>query len=349
MRIAYLLDWPLGWGDGVLRKVRAQLCCWRGLGATVELIRLARPASGQVDELAPFTRKFFGYGNPLSRALAYEAAASFLRAGRFDVLYNRFDKYFPAFERLRPIFEFNSDDLAELQRRPRALAYQKLTRKRLSRRARGVIFVTNELRERERQRRTFDNVPSAVLPNSIDHREIPELAESRPQGPFRLVFVGQAAQAWQGLDVVVRLAELCPDFQFDIVGAESGPQPANLRYHGVLSREAYEPLLRQADVGLGPLALHRKQMEEACPLKVREYLAYGLPVIGAYRDPDLNGQHWFFLQLPNEPNGLEERVPRIRAFVESVRGRRVLRSEIAPMQLLERERHRLDLFAAWRD
>jgi hypothetical protein len=45
-------------------------------------------------------------------------------------------------------------------------------------------------------------------------------------------------------------------------------------------------------------------MSEASPLKSREYLALGLPVIGAYEDTDIPPDDPVYLQLPNRPGAV---------------------------------------------
>jgi hypothetical protein len=84
-------------------------------------------------------------------------------------------------------------------------------------------------------------------------------------------------------------------------------------------------------------------MHEACPLKVRECLLYGLPMILGYRDTDfVDEQPWFLLELPAREDNVRAHVREIGAFVERVRGRRVLRSEVeARLSAEAKERQRL--------
>jgi len=88
-------------------------------------------------------------------------------------------------------------------------------------------------------------------------------------------------------------------------------------------------------------------MTEACPLKVREYLAHGLPTVIAYDDTDfLDVSPWFLLKLPNEESNVVENVDAIRSFMEGVRGRRVARAEVAErIGSQEKERRRLAFIA----
>ena len=89
-------------------------------------------------------------------------------------------------------------------------------------------------------------------------------------------------------------------------------------------------MLARCVIAFGTLALHRKQMNEACPLKVREYLAFGLPVVIGYGDTDLTGiEPWWLLRVPNAEDNVRQNAERIRSFIADVRGRRVPRDEVA--------------------
>ena len=121
--------------------------------------------------------------------------------------------------------------------------------------------------------------------------------------------------------------------------------PENIRLPGRLARAEYEPVAARCTVGFGTLALHRKGMEEACALKVREYLAMGLPVVLGNRDADIPKGAAYSLQLPNEERNVAENVERIEGFVEGWRGRRVARSDVAHLDSAFKEKKRLALLA----
>jgi len=102
----------------------------------------------------------------------------------------------------------------------------------------------------------------------------------------------------------------------------------------------------RADVAVGTLALYRKQMQEACALKVRRYLAYGLPVILGHVDTDFIGRdEWYILSLPNTATNVADGLDSIRKFVADVKGRRVPRGEVEPiLSVSAKERERLSFF-----
>jgi hypothetical protein len=85
-------------------------------------------------------------------------------------------------------------------------------------------------------------------------------------------------------------------------------------------------------------------MNEACPLKVREYLAVGLPVIYANRDPDAERLGSLTLRIANTESNVVDELQGIEEFVERCRGRRVPRAMVAHIDAAHKERQRLSLF-----
>jgi hypothetical protein len=147
------------------------------------------------------------------------------------------------------------------------------------------------------------------------------------------------------VDKILQLAACFPDWRFSLVGpdmAELGVVPANVVAHGLMDPDAFRPILEQADVALGPLAFHRIPLMEGSPLKVGEYLAYGLPVLLGYEDTRFPLGAPFILRIPNAEDNIEASLCEIREFVLSWMGRRVERSAIAALDSSLIERRRLD-------
>jgi glycosyltransferase involved in cell wall biosynthesis len=148
------------------------------------------------------------------------------------------------------------------------------------------------------------------------------------------------------VDKIARLAAHFPQWRFDIVGpaqAELSGAPSNVVVHGPLARDLYLPIMAQADVAIGPLALHRKGLSEASALKVAEYLAYGIPVILGCPETAFPDGASFLLQLPNAEDNVDLARDEVRAFVERWQGRRVPRAEICAIDSSVVERERLAL------
>lgn len=326
MKIAYVCYWDLRRRDGVTDKIEGQVGRWRAAGHEVQ-VHSIRPGD--------------------ARLRATTALARALRSSRPELVYVRYDLFLPqllyGFGSAAVVVEVNSNVQAELKARSELSArYERVQRRILLRRAEAAVAVTREL-ERELQR-DRPGLATTVISNGVDLAAAPSAA-ARVEGAPRLAYVGESAY-WQGVDKIVELARRFPAWRFDLVGVAARPAPGNVTFHGFLGRGDYERLLAAADVGIGTLALHRKQMDEACPLKVRRYLELGLPVLLGYVDTDLDAlDTWWLLKLPNVEENVHDGALEIEAFVERVAGRRVPRTEVEPLVSADRkEAERLAFF-----
>ena len=112
-----------------------------------------------------------------------------------------------------------------------------------------------------------------------------------------------------------------------------------------MSSNHYQILLANSDVAVSSLAFHRVGMQEQSPLKSREYLAYGLPMVVPYIDTDLNDLKCdFLLNIPNREDNIQTHAEVIRDFAYRMRGRRVDRQMIMPIDQTRKETERLRFF-----
>jgi glycosyltransferase involved in cell wall biosynthesis len=273
-----------------------------------------------------------------------------MRAFNPDILYLRYQPFHPAMlglpRRTVMVVEINMDDLHEYRLlSARRARYNQLTRDVVLKRARAMVFISHELCHAA----AFQayRVRREVITNGIDLSLYPELP-APTEGPPTLVFVANTVRlTWHGIDRLLRLAELRPGWRFDIVGLSAGDGPTlpNVTWHGALERRALLGVLATADVGVGSLALYRNAKHEDSTLKVREYLAVGLPVLLAYRDPDVESLGDLTLRIPNTGTNVEDSIDEIDRFVESSRGRRVPRASVGHIDVVQKEQRRLALFA----
>ncbi len=350
MRIAYVSYLSTLSDSGVTAKIGSQLEVWRRLGHEATLYcatrvapagntlqRVESEAGGQI-EVFRSPRERIGRMARLERSVL--AAAP-------DLVYLRYDLFTPPpvrlLRRLATVVECNTDDLAEFRLRSRvARAYNRANRRLLYGCSAGIAFVAHELAESPRFARF--GKPRIVLGNGIDLGSAVTFPPAGNDQP-RFAFLGEPSP-WQGIDKVLALATALPEARFDLVGPKRvESEPANVTVHGLLGATAYREILAGCDVGLGTLALYRKQMREASPLKVREYLAHGLPTMIGYEDTDFVGlEPWFLLRLPNADWNVEEQAERIRSFARGAAGRRVAHAEIAHLDAAAKEARRVAFF-----
>ena len=359
MRIAYGLDWYQGADSGVFRKVVAQTSAWTARGATVAVFLLSRRDTRQawrnaLDAEVGFQPRV--WSGTVQRLTASYAWVRDILAWNPDVVYRRHDLYYPALELLfrsgRALaLEINTSELEEMRHGAASgHIYRRLTRNRMLRRADGFISVSREiLRHSDFARFGRRGV---TIGNGIDLSAYPEQPAPSNEHP-RLVMLGGAEHAWNGIDKAIGLARRFPSWSLDLVGIAPGElppgAPPNVHAHGRLVRGDYERLMRGADAALGTLALHRKGMNETSALKFAEYMAFGLPAVIGYTETHFPGeQPGFVLRLPNTGDNVERGADAIRSFVETWRGRRIPRAAVSHLDLGATETQRLSFLAELR-
>jgi hypothetical protein len=135
-----------------------------------------------------------------------------------------------------------------------------------------------------------------------------------------------------------------PDIDIHIVGELAEASQPNLYFYGNLRRESYKAIATKCIAGVGTLNLALKNMEEASPLKVREYLALGLPVISRYKDTDLDASEDYILELPSDSRPLTDLSKEIRAFLDEWAEKRVPREQIQHLDVRTKEKIRIGFF-----
>lgn len=164
------------------------------------------------------------------------------------------------------------------------------------RRFRGLIAVTPEIVEYEVKRSGFAG-PTAFFPNSVDLEQYSSSLRQPPaitDAPLKLIMVSTHFSPWHGLGALLDQIESAGNpepFELHLVGqvdtatqsrCKSFPQ---IKLHGTLPGEKVQALYPGMDLGIGSLTFSTIGLTQGTPLKVREYLAVGLPIVIGYNDP----------------------------------------------------------------
>lgn len=209
------------------------------------------------------------------------------------------------------------------------------------------IFVSTELSQTKRFKKYIKPGKSTVISNGIALERITKLEISSKTNEFEFIFLGQDGQPWHGVEQIIELARVMPEYKFHIVGI-SIPlinQSQNLFFYGHLTEVEYLPIASKCCAAIGTLNLKAKKMKEGSSLKLREYLALGLPVIIRYSDSDFMEYRDFILQIPDNEDPITNFTQAIDEFARYWHGRRVSRNLIAHVDMNVKERTRLSFLS----
>ena len=348
MRIAYILTWNLCLRDGVTSKIGKQVEAWQSMGHEVEVF-----CASSLSTEAPFPANIFRRGriwdNPkavFSNCKTYNDLCNAVRTFKPDVNYLRWEFFKPSLARLMrkipTVIELNAIYKSEFRSRAKTsmvdrvrYLYNLMTSSRFERCAAGFVGVTQEIIDYQGAESL--GVPSIAIPNSTNLTGKEPVPFEAGHGALpRVVYMIGSDNPWHGVDDFLLFAEQTKGhLEFDLVAGfeiSGASLPNNVSWHYSLDNQGFQNIFKKASCGFGTVGLHTKDMDEACPLKVRDYLSAGLPVVLPYLDTAFLGRdipEWVHF-VPNAAGGILTAKDSIIEFVKKMKGRRIPLKEVAP-------------------
>lgn len=334
MKIIYVLDWDIVGPSSVLNKIEAKIRSWENSGNDVYLFIVSHgtkrdyiPALKNVKVfergkqnvfVLSSIKTFFGRNNAFGKLykelIRIQPDVVYLRPG--TMWYPKVDRIV---KRFKTVLEINSLDEEEvkLYYPINSIQYRifKYGRNSLLEKCQGIVCLTNEIKNRYEK---YGKKQIVISNGILDFHERTKFEKKETPN---IIFVGTPGQLWQGFDKVFDIAKFMPNFLFHIVGPKKedfDQIPENLLIHGYLNKKELDDLYKRCVVGIGTLSLYTKNMDEACPLKVREYVSYGLGVILGYIDTDFNDLP-FTCYLGNYEKNVLDNLPKIASFIEEAK------------------------------
>lgn len=336
MKIAYVAQISAK-SRGVLKKIHGQIAAWEAMGHEVRYFFISHePVPGYT--VYPFWKRY-KILNPTFKLLCdlnkYQPDCIYMREDGLPV--SRFIRFLLWGK--KTILEINGNGDLEGKK----YYYNSFPEKRnywlnyavnhfFYRFIAGIVCVSHELA-------TLPHIAACkqtlVIPNSINFQDISIRKTNTSSSPIHVLFLGSQGQEWHGVDKIIHLAKQLDDkFIFHIVGPS--PQdlqqyspPQNVVIHGYKTH--YEDIVKKCHIAIGSLALHRIDMDEASPLKVREYLASGFPVLIGYTDTafiEETPDFVFRIENTEYPFKNKEILSQIEAFFQKNAPRIVSRGEV---------------------
>jgi glycosyltransferase involved in cell wall biosynthesis len=162
------------------------------------------------------------------------------------------------------------------------------------------------------------NIPSHTMTNGIDVGSYPLKNTVSPgRDSLRLLYVGSHIAHWQGLDRILE-GIAAYDGKARIELHVAGSMNASTRQlieklgikhhihaHGYVEGTALDRLFDDCDIAVGTLGMHRKNLTFGSTLKVREYMARGIPFILSYTDEDLTPDLPYVFKAPADDSPID--------------------------------------------
>lgn len=203
----------------------------------------------------------------------------------------------------------------------------------------GGICVSHEIEKYEKSR--FKSYNTTVIANGVRVMQPVSLEHLPMNGTLRVCMIIGSPAIWHGYDRLLEgLSKLTSGdvaVQLDIIGLDRPaeklpevPKPHSVKWCGPMSRPQIAEHVAGCHLAVGTLALHRKEMQEASPLKVRECLMMGLPMLLGYYDTDISDDKRFsdfVLTVPNDNSPIDWQ--RVIRFAKGLDARKDYRRVIA--------------------
>lgn len=155
----------------------------------------------------------------------------------------------------------------------------------------GIIGVTNEIIEYEKSRVNGLEKKSYLFPNGININNLINDSRYSVSKEKKILFIASEFSEWHGLDLLFGdMKTNTQQFELHLIGSllpkdyAYAISDSRVILHGIKDKNFIEQISSECHIALGSFALERKNMKEACTLKVREYLSFGLPVYSGHKD-----------------------------------------------------------------
>ena len=317
MKIGYvILGDP---GPSILKKAQSQLRHLNEIGSSAKLYVYSLASNSAVHSGLENTYYFHlptSAPHPYLRAILfrrsiYRHLLQQTRKDKLDILYvrgNPSDSFIFHFINECPakiVFELNSIQFFErlLQRRLLVGYYEEFCTRKSLRIADGFVGVSSSVRDYYAEK-INNSVPSIVIGNGFEVDSVPMRQPPHYDGKNVKIIVVANYAAWHGLDrVILGLAAYNGPLRFSLTVIGNGAILNTIRqqvsdtdlegqvsFLGEIYGDELNELFNLHHLALGPLAIHRKMLENASALKIREYLSRGIPFLLSGMDDDLASQ-----------------------------------------------------------
>lgn len=161
-------------------------------------------------------------------------------------------------------------------------------------------------------------VPFLNIDNGIDVELIPSRVEQRDSDTKIHILAVASMCEWHGYERIIKglhewKNERKEQYVIDLVGDEGDGSltkwkklteelelQSQVLFHGRMTGDKLTEIYNRATIGLCSLAMYKIGFTDGSVLKLREYMARGLPFVYAHNDPHMNMNMPWCLKIPND-------------------------------------------------
>ncbi|HDU8598432.1 TPA: hypothetical protein RG678_002275 [Vibrio alginolyticus] len=193
------------------------------------------------------------------------------------------------------------------------------------------------------------NIPKDMkvfqIPNAYDLDNITPRDVKCLSGKYKVFFIYSNHHTWQGLDLILKWAELSPNIEFHLVGpVGTKTNLNNVHQYGTLLYDDYSKIMLSCDCAVSTLALFRRHETTCSSLKFCEYIAHGIPTVINYIETSVpNLEERFILKISNKGDFIFDNLSELESFVVKSRNINMKDSERNLVSLKNNVRERLEI------
>ena len=345
-KVLFVIKYPLIEQYSIMQKLNGEINAVRQLGNEVFYISFDHDHlyldNGQERKMIQKTTmgKMPGYFHTFVFYDIYRAARKVLLKEQFDLVYFRYSPLSrsgyrmtkTAFEKSKLVVEIPTfpPDIEKAKNPIREL-YQRYSAFRWTQAAKHVTLFTGIGEPGE----SYLGVPFLNIDNGIDTQLIPLRVPREPEDGKMHILAVAAMCNWHGYDRLIQgfanwNNPKKQNYIIDMVGDEGDGSLEKWKkltadcglekqviFHGKMTGEPLTKMFEMAEIGCGSFGLYRNNLRFASVLKIREYMARGLPFLYAHDDPGLTGEYPWCIQFPNDDTPID--MDRVDAFVSSLK------------------------------
>ena len=354
--ILYVVRYPLHYTYSIMQKVNGQIQSLKNLGYEVSFLCYDEGSIylNRNGELIRISKTTFGpsklYFHLFSYMDLYKSAEYVIKTFGFDVVYIRaaplnhlaLGMFKAAAEKSKIIVEIptyltNGVKLRQNTLRKLFTVYSDLLWRKAKRMVDLFVLIGDHADE-------YCGRPAINIDNGVSMDVIPVRHYTNPPDGKTHILAVASMSAWHGYDRLIKgfnewTSPQRNNYVIDLVGDEGDGSlkewktlvsnyglTEQIRFHGRKTGDELSYFFNIATIGISGLGNYRIGFKTGSVLKLREYMARGLPFVYSHDDPGIKENEEWCMKVPNDDSPIN--METIAEFIKSIKGKTYISAEM---------------------